>query len=67
MLHIAKGLFYNSYRTPRVLLWNIGVIIFILMMATAFLGYKHSPKWSKFNNNKIADKLADTFYTPSNR
>ena len=37
--HIAKGLFYNSYRTPRVLLWNIGVIIFILMMATAFLGY----------------------------
>ena len=46
--HIAKGLFYNSYRTPRVLLWNIGVIIFILMMATAFLGYKHSPKWSKF-------------------
>lgn len=44
--HIAKGLFYNSYRTPRVLLWNIGVIIFILMMATAFLGYTHSPKWS---------------------
>ena len=39
MLHIAKGLFYNSYRTPRVLLWSIGVIIFIVMMATAFLGY----------------------------
>lgn len=37
--HIARGLFYSSYRTPRVLVWNIGVIIFILMMATAFLGY----------------------------
>ena len=37
--HIARGLFYSSYRTPRVLIWNIGVIIFILMMATAFLGY----------------------------
>ena len=37
--HIARGLFYSSYRTPRILVWNIGVIIFILMMATAFLGY----------------------------
>ena len=37
--HIARGLFYSSYRTPRVLAWNIGVIIFILMMGTAFLGY----------------------------
>ena len=36
---IAKGLFDNSYRTPRVLLWSIGVIILILTMATAFLGY----------------------------
>jgi hypothetical protein len=31
--HIAKGLYYGSYRSPRVLLWSIGVIIFILMMA----------------------------------
>ena len=37
--HIARGLFYGSYRRPRVLVWSIGVIIFILMMATAFLGY----------------------------
>ena len=37
--HIARGLFYSSYRTPRVLAWNIGVIIFILIMGTAFLGY----------------------------
>jgi ubiquinol-cytochrome c reductase cytochrome b subunit len=38
-LHIGRGLYYGSYRSPRTLLWSIGVIIFILMMATAFLGY----------------------------
>ena len=48
--HIARGLFYGSYRRPRVLVWSVGVIIFIVMMATAFLGYKYSPKWFKFNN-----------------
>lgn len=49
--HIARGLFYSSYKTPRTLVWTIGVIIFIVMVATAFLGYKYSPKWSKFNIN----------------
>nr|YP_009710773.1 apocytochrome b [Amanita thiersii]QFZ98726.1 apocytochrome b [Amanita thiersii] len=38
-LHIARGLYYSSYKTPRVLVWSIGVIILILMMAIAFLGY----------------------------
>ena len=38
-LHIGRNLFYGSYRSPRGQLWNIGVVIFILMMATAFLGY----------------------------
>jgi ubiquinol-cytochrome c reductase cytochrome b subunit len=37
--HIARGLYYSSYREPRGLVWTIGVIILILMMATAFLGY----------------------------
>ena len=37
--HIARGLYYSSYKTPRALTWTIGVIIFIVMMATAFLGY----------------------------
>jgi ubiquinol-cytochrome c reductase cytochrome b subunit len=37
--HIARGLYYGSYKSPRVLVWSIGVIILILMMATAFLGY----------------------------
>jgi ubiquinol-cytochrome c reductase cytochrome b subunit len=38
-MHIARGLYYSSYKSPRVLLWSIGVIILILMMAIAFLGY----------------------------
>jgi len=38
-LHIGRGMYYGSYRAPRTLVWTIGTIIFILMMATAFLGY----------------------------
>lgn len=37
--HIFRGLYYGSYMQPRQLLWCSGVVIFILMMATAFLGY----------------------------
>jgi len=38
-MHIAKGLYYGSYRSPRTLAWIIGVIIFVATMAAAFLGY----------------------------
>ena len=38
-LHVGRGLYYSSYKHPRVLVWSIGVIILILMMAIAFLGY----------------------------
>lgn len=37
--HIFRGLYYGSYMTPRQLLWCSGVLIFILMMGTAFMGY----------------------------
>lgn len=37
--HIFRGLYYGSYMHPRQLLWCSGVVIFILMMATAFMGY----------------------------
>nr|Q36507.1 RecName: Full=Cytochrome b; AltName: Full=Complex III subunit 3; AltName: Full=Complex III subunit III; AltName: Full=Cytochrome b-c1 complex subunit 3; AltName: Full=Ubiquinol-cytochrome-c reductase complex cytochrome b subunit [Wickerhamomyces pijperi]CAA47155.1 apocytochrome B [Wickerhamomyces pijperi] len=37
--HIGKALYYGSYKSPRVLVWVIGVIIFITTMATAFTGY----------------------------
>jgi ubiquinol-cytochrome c reductase cytochrome b subunit len=38
-LHIGRGIYYGSYKAPRTLVWIIGTIILILMMATAFLGY----------------------------
>ncbi|MBB4659785.1 cytochrome b [Parvularcula dongshanensis] len=38
-LHIARGLYYGSYKEPREILWGLGVVIFLLMMATAFMGY----------------------------
>jgi ubiquinol-cytochrome c reductase cytochrome b subunit len=38
-LHIGRGIYYGSYRTPRTLVWAVGTIILILMMGTAFLGY----------------------------
>ncbi len=38
-LHMFRGLMYGSYRKPRELIWIIGVIIYLAMMATAFMGY----------------------------
>lgn len=38
-LHIFRGLYYGSYKAPRELLWQIGLVIFVTMMATAFMGY----------------------------
>ena len=38
-IHISRGLYYGSYKYPREVLWWLGIIIFLLMIATAFLGY----------------------------
>lgn len=38
-IHIFRGLYFGSYKAPRELLWIIGVVILLLMMATAFMGY----------------------------
>jgi quinol-cytochrome oxidoreductase complex cytochrome b subunit len=38
-IHILKGLYYGSYQYPRHIVWFSGIIIYILMMGTAFLGY----------------------------
>ena len=48
-LHIGRGLYYGSYKAPRTLVWTIGTIIFLLMIATAFLGYYNGPIWFKLN------------------
>ena len=38
-IHIFRALFYGSYKNPRELVWIFGVVILVLMMATAFMGY----------------------------
>jgi ubiquinol-cytochrome c reductase cytochrome b subunit len=38
-IHLFRGLYYGSYKAPRELLWMLGVVILLLMMATAFMGY----------------------------
>jgi ubiquinol-cytochrome c reductase cytochrome b subunit len=38
-IHIFRGLYYGSYKAPREIIWILGVVLYILMMATAFLGY----------------------------
>ena len=62
-LHIGRGMYYGSYRAPRTLVWTIGTVIFILMMATAFLGNRHSPKWFNISNKRnISNKGIITNY-----
>ena len=63
--HVGRGLYYGSYRSPRVLLWSIGVIILILMMAIGFLGYEYSPKWFNINIFNIIF-LIIVYYTIQN-
>ncbi len=38
-LHMFRGLYYGSYKAPREMIWLLGLVIFLLMMATAFMGY----------------------------
>ncbi len=38
-IHIARGMYYGSYKEPREVLWILGVILFLLMVATGFMGY----------------------------
>ncbi len=38
-VHMLRGLYYGSFKAPREILWILGVVIFLLMMATAFMGY----------------------------
>jgi ubiquinol-cytochrome c reductase cytochrome b subunit len=38
-IHMLRGLYYGSYKAPREVIWILGVVIYLLMMATGFLGY----------------------------
>ena len=38
-IHIARGMYYGSFKAPREMIWLLGMVIYLLMMATAFMGY----------------------------
>ena len=38
-IHIFRGIYYGSYKAPREVLWLLGIVIYLLMMATGFMGY----------------------------
>jgi len=63
-LHIGRGLYYGSYRSPRVLLWSIGVIILVLMMATAFLGKFLAQNDNMFLHTLSLDTVSICSVTP---
>ena len=53
-LHISRGLYYGSYRSPRIGVWVIGTIIFFLMMAKIEMW----PKWLLIKNIKISKNIS---------
>ena len=66
-IHMFRGLYYGSYRAPRELLWIIGVIIYLLMMAIAFLGYVLPWSQTSFWGATVIVPWLDTSPTRSNR
>lgn len=56
-LHMARGIYYGSYRKPRVALWTIGVVIFLLMIITAFMGKQNNSPKSNYKYNKLNNKF----------
>src|ERR1700752_571264 len=60
-IHIFRGLYYGSYKAPRELLWLIGVVILLLMMATAFMGYGLPWGQMSFWGAKVITNLFSAF------
>ena len=57
-IHIFRGLYFGSYKGPRELIWIFGVVIFFMMMATAFLGYTLPWGQMSFWGAKVITNLA---------
>jgi quinol-cytochrome oxidoreductase complex cytochrome b subunit len=60
-IHIFRGLYYGSYKAPRELLWMLGVVILLLMMATAFMGYVLPWGQMSFWGAKVITSLFSAF------
>jgi ubiquinol-cytochrome c reductase cytochrome b subunit len=60
-LHIARAFYYGSYQSPREMVWFMGIIIFLLMMATAFMGYVLPWGQMSFWGAKVITNLFSAF------
>jgi ubiquinol-cytochrome c reductase cytochrome b subunit len=60
-LHILRGLYYGSYKAPREVLWLLGCVIYVLMMATAFMGYVLPWGQMSFWGAKVITSLLGAF------
>ena len=60
-LHIGRGIYYGSYKAPREVLWLLGCIIYVLMMATAFMGYVLPWGQMSFWGAKVITNLLGAF------
>lgn len=63
--HIGKAIYYGSYKAPRTLVWVIGVIIFVLTMATAFMGYSNNSPTSYNKKNNKKNNNINNYIVPS--
>ena len=60
-IHMLRGLYYGSYKAPRELLWLLGCVIYLLMMATAFMGYVLPWGQMSFWGAKVITNLLGAF------
>jgi quinol-cytochrome oxidoreductase complex cytochrome b subunit len=60
-IHIARGMYYGSYKAPREVLWLLGCVIYVLMMATAFMGYVLPWGQMSFWGAKVITSLLGAF------
>jgi ubiquinol-cytochrome c reductase cytochrome b subunit len=60
-LHILRGIYYGSYKAPREVLWLLGCVIYVLMMATAFMGYVLPWGQMSFWGAKVITSLLGAF------
>jgi quinol-cytochrome oxidoreductase complex cytochrome b subunit len=60
-IHILRGMYYGSYKAPREVLWLLGCVIYVLMMATAFMGYVLPWGQMSFWGAKVITNLLGAF------
>src|SRR5258706_12619482 len=56
-IHMFRGMYYGSYKAPREVLWILGVVIYLQMMATGFMGYVRPSRQLTFGDGKPIPRL----------